>query len=69
VKFIFFLTVLINITFFLWEYRKGAPEVYLPQRLEHSQADAQNIILLSNPPEIPGNHPAHFFDFHHGSVF
>jgi hypothetical protein len=53
VKFIFFLTVLINITFFLWEYRKGAPEVYLPQRLEHSQADAQNIILLSNPPEIP----------------
>ncbi|HIG64007.1 MAG TPA: hypothetical protein EYQ43_00105 [Methyloprofundus sp.] len=52
-RFIFYLTLLINIIFFLWEYRKGAPEIYFPQRLEYSQGNAQNIILLNNSPEIP----------------
>lgn len=51
-KFVFFLTLLVNIVFFLWEYRKGAPSVYLPPAFEYSASDAQQILLLTKPPEI-----------------
>lgn len=51
-KFVFFLTLFINITFFLWEYRKGAPDIYLPPAYKYSENDAQKIVLLSIPPEI-----------------
>lgn len=51
-KFVFFLVLLINITFFLWEYRKGAPDIYLPPPIESANSDTQKIILLSKPPVI-----------------
>jgi len=53
VKFVFSLALLINITFFLWEYRKGAPDIYLPTPIEYSTIDTQKIILLNEPPAIP----------------
>lgn len=46
-KFVFFLTLLVNIVFFLWEYRKGAPAVYLPPAFKYSTSDAQQILLLT----------------------
>ncbi len=52
-KFVFFLILLINIAFFLWEYRKGAPDIYLPPPIEYSTRDTQKIILIGNRPEIP----------------
>ena len=45
-KFVFFLSLLINIIFFLWEYRKGAPDIYLPPTFEYSKSDTQKIVLL-----------------------
>ncbi|OQK18259.1 hypothetical protein AU255_10640 [Methyloprofundus sedimenti] len=51
-KFIFSLVLLINITFFLWEYRKGAPDIYLPPPIDSANSDTQKIILLSNSPAI-----------------
>ncbi len=51
-KFVFFLTLLVNIIFFLWEYRKGAPSVYLPPPFEYSASDAQQILLLTEAPEM-----------------
>ncbi len=51
-KLVFFLCLLINITFFLWEYRKGAPGIYLPPAFEYSESDAKKIIVLANSPEI-----------------
>jgi hypothetical protein len=50
-KAIFFSILIFNTAFFLWEYRIGAPEIYLPQ--EESEilgANTQQIILL--PEEI-----------------
>jgi len=52
VKIILFFTVLINITFFLWEYRKGAPEIYLPAVIEYSTANAEKIVLLDKQPAL-----------------
>lgn len=49
-KFLFLGIVLINIVFFIWEYRKGAPEIYLPPVYENSLAStkyAQKISLLT----------------------
>ncbi|NOQ63128.1 MAG: hypothetical protein GQ582_01290 [Methyloprofundus sp.] len=49
-RIIFFGLVLINIIFFFWEYRKGAPEIYLPPSFENhadSTRYAEKIVLLS----------------------
>lgn len=51
-KIIFFFTLLINITFFLWEHRKGAPEIYLPTPFAYSTANSQKITLQGNRPEF-----------------
>jgi len=50
VKFLFLFILLINSSFFLWEYRKGAPEIYLPHRFEDNkpaQVGANKIVLVS----------------------
>lgn len=51
-KFIFFLVLLINSIFFLWQYRKGAPEIYLPRLEKNSSASTETIILLDHLPEV-----------------
>ena len=54
VKILFLCVVLVNIVFFIWEFRKGAPEVYLPPSYENSigsESYDQKIILLSELPE------------------
>jgi len=55
VKFIFLAIMLVNIVFFLWQLRIGAPGIYLPpnyeKRIAHS-AGRQKIILLSEMPEL-----------------
>ncbi|NOQ13073.1 MAG: hypothetical protein GQ583_01150 [Methyloprofundus sp.] len=47
--------LLINISFFFWEYRKGAPEIYQPQEVTAYVSrghDTEQIFLLSElPPE------------------
>ena len=51
-KFLFLSILLGNIIFFFWEYRKGAPEIYLPASIE-SKAGIDNhpqIFLLSELP-------------------
>jgi hypothetical protein len=52
VKFLFFSILLGNIVFFFWEYRKGAPEIYLPTDIERkaSNDNQQQIFLLSELP-------------------
>ena len=55
VKILFLCVFLVNIVFFLWEYRKGAPEIYLPPSYENSiglASYAEKIILLSETPEV-----------------
>ncbi|MBE0468468.1 MAG: hypothetical protein IBX55_03045 [Methyloprofundus sp.] len=51
-KFLFLSILLSNIVFFFWEYRKGAPEIYLPKNIESqtSNANPQQIFLLSELP-------------------
>ncbi len=51
-KFLFLSILLVNIVFFFWEYRKGAPEIYFPTNIENT-ADydsQQQIFLLSELP-------------------
>ena len=53
-KILFLCVFLANIVFFIWEFRKGAPEVYLPPSYENSigiQNHSQKIMLLSELPE------------------
>jgi len=52
VKFLFLSILLGNIVFFFWEYRKGAPEIYLPTDIERkaSNDNQQQIFLLSELP-------------------
>lgn len=48
-KFLFLFIVLINSFFFLWEYRKGAPEVYLKYHFEDNkllEPGVNNIVLV-----------------------
>ncbi len=50
-KALFFSILTFNTAFFLWEYRKGAPEIYYPQEaVEVLAANTQQIIFL--PSEI-----------------
>ncbi len=54
-KVLFLCVFLINIIFFVWEYRKGAPEIYLPPNYEKSLGSAkyvQQIKLLTEISEI-----------------
>jgi len=46
VKLFFLLIALLNISFFFWEYRKGAPEIYQPKTIHAKQLE-QQIFLLS----------------------
>ncbi|TXL05490.1 hypothetical protein BMR07_09465, partial [Methylococcaceae bacterium CS1] len=46
------LQLLINIIFFFWEYRKGAPEVYLPPVIEYAKNNAQKIFLIDKPTDV-----------------
>jgi len=52
VKFLFLSILLCNIVFFFWEYRKGAPDIYLPASIESkaSNDNQQQIFLLSELP-------------------
>jgi len=52
VKFLFLSILLGNIVFFFWEYRKGAPEIYLPISIENKAVNdnQQKIFLLSELP-------------------
>jgi len=52
VKFVFLAAMLVNIIFFFWEYRLGAPEIYLPPATKSATLNAQKIILLSQPPKL-----------------
>lgn len=50
VKIIFLCVFLVNVVFFFWQYRKGAPEIYLPPSYENNLDSAkytQKIMLLS----------------------
>ncbi len=51
-KFLFLSILLGNIVFFFWEYRKGAPEIYLPISIENKAVNdnQQKIFLLSELP-------------------
>ncbi len=50
-KFLFLSILLGNIVFFFWEYRKGAPEIYLPTNIESKASNEnQQIFLLSELP-------------------
>lgn len=51
-KFLFLSILLGNIVFFFWEYRKGAPEIYLPTSIENKAVNdnQQQIFLLSELP-------------------
>ena len=51
-KFLFLSILLGNIVFFFWEYRKGAPEIYLPTDIER-KASNDNQQLISVPSELP----------------
>jgi len=59
-RILFLCVLLVNIVFFLWQYRKGAPDVYLPPSYENSLGSskyAQKIMLLSeinSTKELPG---------------
>ncbi|MDC9729704.1 MAG: hypothetical protein PSN04_10345 [Methyloprofundus sp.] len=51
-KALFFSILIFNMAFFLWEYRKGAPEVYYPEEEHEILSDnTQQIIFL--PEEMP----------------
>jgi len=52
VKFLFLSILLGNIVFFFWEYRKGAPEIYLPTSVENKAVNdnQKKIFLLSELP-------------------
>jgi hypothetical protein len=52
VRFLFLSILLCNIVFFFWEYRKGAPEIYLPISIENkvSNDNPSQIFLLSELP-------------------
>jgi len=52
VKILFLSILLGNIVFFFWEYRKGAPEIYLPISIENKAVNdnQQKIFLLSELP-------------------
>jgi len=53
VRILFFFILLVNITFFLWEYRKGAPDIYFPKaHLQLQQNNLQGIVLLSELPDV-----------------
>ena len=60
IRILFLCVVLVNIVFFFWEYRKGAPGIYLPLSYEislESSKYAQKIMLLSelnSTKELPG---------------
>ncbi|BCG64209.1 MAG: hypothetical protein methR_P1977 [Methyloprofundus sp.] len=50
--------LLINISFFLWEYRKGAPDIYQPQPIAartNGDLNKQQIFLLSELPPVENN--------------
>lgn len=50
VKILFLCVFLVNVVFFFWQYRKGAPEIYLPPSYENNLDSAkytQKIMLLS----------------------
>lgn len=51
-RFLFLSILLCNIVFFFWEYRKGAPEIYLPISIENkvSNDNPSQIFLLSELP-------------------
>ncbi len=51
-KFLFLSILLCNIIFFFWEYRKGAPEIYLPNSIENklNNDNSSQIFLLSELP-------------------
>lgn len=51
-RFLFLSILLCNIVFFFWEYRKGAPEIYLPISSENkvSNDNPSQIFLLSELP-------------------
>lgn len=52
-RILFLLVFLLNIAFFLWEYRKGAPEIYWLPTYENKVGSSyveQKIILLSELP-------------------
>lgn len=50
-KVVFFFILLVNIIFFFWEYRKGAPAIYLPPVTEATTFKADKIILLKSVPQ------------------
>lgn len=50
-KVVFFFILLVNIIFFFWEYRKGAPAIYLPPITEATTFNAHKITLLKSVPK------------------
>ncbi len=57
-KLLCFFILLINISFFLWEYRKGAPDVYKPQDVTAYASRTQGkqqIFLTSELPSVEKN--------------
>ncbi len=54
-RIIFLCIILINIIFFIWEYRKGAPEIYLPVHYENNSVSDKyqyKILLLAENDEL-----------------
>lgn len=57
-RILFLCVLLVNIVFFLWQYRQGAPDVYLPPSYESHRGSArydQKILLLSEVESIAGS--------------
>lgn len=55
VRILFLFIFLLNIVFFFWEYRRGAPGIYLPPNYEvhaSSNIDEHKIVLISKPPVV-----------------
>ena len=52
VKILFLSVVLINVVFFFLQYRKGAPEIYLPPYYETSTDSASHTKKISLLSEI-----------------